>query len=302
MRRIGWLIGPPENDPSSQAEKAVLSAALARLGWIEGRNLRIDLRFGADDRNRIRTIAAELVRLAPELIVSSSGATTRALQQHTQTIPIVFTGVGDAVASGLVRNIARPEGNTTGFSGSEPSIAGKRLELLKEIAPRLARVAIVFNPELSLTGASYIASIEAAASVLGVQAIKMPVRSALDIVRAIDGFAAEPHGGLLVLPPPPTAAIRETILELAAQHRLPAVYSHRDFVGAGGLLAYATDFPELFQHAASYIDRLLRGAKVSELPVQFPTKYKLVVNLTTAKALGLTIPETFLVRADEVVD
>jgi putative ABC transport system substrate-binding protein len=174
--------------------------------------------------------------------------------------------------------------------------------LLKEVAPRLARVAIVFIPELSLTAPSYIASIEAAATVLGIQAIKTPVRSALDVVRMIDGFAAEPNGGLLILPPPPTAAIRETILQLAAQHRLPAIYSNRDIAAAGGLLAYATDFTDMARHAASYVDRILRGAKVSELPVQFPTKFQLVVNLKTAKAIGLTIPEAFLLRADELIE
>jgi putative ABC transport system substrate-binding protein len=284
VRRVGWLIAEPENDPRSQTDKAALSAALAKLGWIEGRNLRIDLRFGAGDPDRIRTIAADLVSLAPELIVTNTGASTRAVQQHTQTIPIVFSSGGDAVASGLVRNIARPEGNTTGFSASEPSIAGKRLELLKEVASRLARVAIVFSPDLlsRTIVSSYISSIEAAAVVLGIQAIETPIRNALDVVRAIDGFAAEQNGGLLILPPPPTAAIRETILQLTSQHRLPAIYPNRDIAAAGGLLAYATDNTDMARHAASYVDRILRGAKVSELPVQFPTKYELVINLKTA--------------------
>ena len=303
MRRIGVLAGGTEGDPYQKAYLAALREGLAKLGWVEGRNLRIDLRFGAGDLNRIRAYAAELVSLAPEVIVVSSwrcgddrGAT--ADEDHSDRLH----GGGDPVVNGLVQNIARPEGNTTGFSNYEPSIAGKWLELLKEAAPRLTRVALIFNPELSSTavGPAYISLIEAAAPAFAVQTIKLPVRDAIDIVRAIDAFAAEPNGGLLVLPPPPTGANRETIIRLAAQHRLPAIFNNRDVAAAGGLMSYGNDVVDQHRRAASYVDRLLRGAKVSELPVQFPTKFELVVNLKTAKAIGLTIPEAFLLRADEV--
>jgi putative ABC transport system substrate-binding protein len=224
------------------------------------------------------------------------------VQQQTPTIPIVFIGGGDPAAIGLVRNIERPEGNTTGFSGPEPSIAGKYLELLKEAAPRISRVAIVFNPEIAPTAPNYISLIEALAPPLGIQATKTPFRNAIEIVRAIDAFAAEPNGGLVILPPPGTTATRETIVPLSAQHRLPAIYPGSDDAAAGGLLAYITDTVDRHRQAASYVDRLLRGAKVADLPVQFPTKFELVINLKTAKAIGLTIPEALLLRADKVIE
>jgi putative ABC transport system substrate-binding protein len=302
MSRIGWLIAGAENDPASRAYRSVLQEGLAKLGWIEGRNLQIDLRFGAGDPDRMRAYAAELVSLAPDVIVTASGVATRAFQQKTQTIPIVFTAAGDAVAGGLVRNIARPEGNTTGFSSLEPSLVGKSLELLKEAVPRLARVAVVFHVELSGIGSGYFSWIEAAAPALGVQVLKTPVHNAVDIVRAIDAFGSEPNGGLLVLPPPPIAAVRDTILQLTAEHRLPAIYPSHEDAAAGGLLAYTPDRVDQSRRAANYVDRLLRGAKVSELPVQFPTKFELIVNLKTAKAIGLAIPEAFLLHADELIE
>jgi putative ABC transport system substrate-binding protein len=222
------------------------------------------------------------------------------VQQQTQAIPIVFAAAVDAVAGGLLRNIARPEGNTTGFSNYEPPIAGKWLELLKEAAPSLARIAFIFNAELSLAS-TYFASIEPAARALGVALIKMPVRNAIDMTRAVDAFAAGPNGGLLVLPPTP-GTVRDTILPLAAQHRLPAIYPSREDTAAGGLLSYAQDRVDQYRRTAAYVDRILHGAKVSELPVQFSTKFELVVNLKTATAIGLTIPEVFLLRADEVIE
>jgi putative tryptophan/tyrosine transport system substrate-binding protein len=304
-RRISLLVGGAENDREMQAGRVALQEALAKLGWVEGRNLRIDLRFGAGDPDAIRAYAAELVGLTPDVIVTNTGATTRAVQQQTQTIPIVIASGGDAVAAGYLRNIARPEGNITGFSSLEPSIAGKSLELLKEAAPRLARVAVISNRDLTSgtpVTASYVASIDTAASVLGVKVVQVPVNNAVEIVRAIDAFAAEPNGGLLVLPPPPTAAFLQGILQLAIQHRLPAIYPSLADAAAGGFLAFATDRVDQYRRAAAYVDRLLRGAKVSDLPVQFPTKFELVVNLKTAKAIGLTIPEAFLLRADEVIE
>jgi len=302
VRRIGWLIAAAENDLGVRATRAAFQKELAKLGWIEGRNLRTEVRFGVGDPDRLYAYAAELVGLVPDVIVTNGGAPTRALQERTQTIPIVFTGGPDAVAAGLVRNISRPEGNATGFSGRPPSILGKSLELLKEAAPRLARVAIIFIPELAAAGPDYIASIEASAPTLGLKTIKTPVRNAVDIVQAIDAFATEPNGGIVTLPPPNTTAIRETIVQLAAHHRLPAIYPFRDDTVAGGLLAYATDPVDQNRRAASYVDRLLRGAKVSELPVQFPTKFDLIVNLKTAKAIGLTVPRILVARATELIE
>jgi putative ABC transport system substrate-binding protein len=241
VRRVGLLSGGAENDPTWPGNVAALREGLAKLGWIEGRNLRIDFRFSAGEPDRMRAYAAELVSLAPDLIVTNTGAATRTAQQQTTTIPIVFTGGGDPVANDLVRSISRPEGNVTGFSVAEPSIAGKWVELLKEAAPRLARVAIIFNPDLSFTSLSYVSSLEAAAPALAVQMVKTTFRNSVDIVRAIDAFAAEPNGGLLVLPPTPTTAIRDTILQLAAQHRLPSFFFGRNDVVAGGLMTYATD-------------------------------------------------------------
>jgi putative ABC transport system substrate-binding protein len=299
VRRIGVLVGGTESDSGWPANWAALREGLAKLGWFEGRNLRIDLRFAAVDLTRMRAHAAELVSLTPDVIVTNTGAATRMARQQTKTIPIVFTTAGDPVANDLMQSIARPEGNVTGFSVAEPSIASKYLEFLKEAAPRVARVAIIFNPELAATGPSYISSIEAAAPALAVLTIKTPIRNSVDIVRAIDAFAAEPNGGLLVLPP---NTHPDTILQLAAQHRLPVIYANRNDVVAGGLMAYDTDAIDRHRRAASYIDRLLRGAKVSELPVQFPTKFQLIINLKAAKAIGLTIPEAFLLRADELIE
>jgi putative ABC transport system substrate-binding protein len=303
LRRIAVLTNGAEGDPYQKPRLAALWEGLAKLGWTEGRNLRIELRYGAGDLNRIRAYADELVSLAPEVIVTSTTATTIAVQQQTKTIPIVFTSGGDPVAGGVVRNIARPEGNATGFSAVENAIAGKWLELLKEAAPRLTRVALLFDAGLfSAISQAYISLLEAAAPTFALQAIEMPVRDGIDIVRAIDAFAAEPNGGLLVLPPAPQGANLETIMRLAAQHRLPTIYSLRDIATAGGLMSYGPDAVDRNRRAATYVDRLLRGAKVSELPVQFPTKFELVVNLKAAKAIGLTIPEAFLLRADELIE
>jgi putative ABC transport system substrate-binding protein len=298
VRRVGWL--GVAIDPGSFALRAALGEGLAKLGWIDGRNLRIDLRV-VGEVDQMGAYAAELVSLRPDVIITSGGAATGMVSQQTQTIPIVFTAGGDPVVAGFVRNIDRPEGNITGFSNAEPSIAGKWLELLKEAAPHLARVGIAFNSVLATVQSSYIASVSAAAQALGVKALSMPARTAADIVSGIEAFAAEPNGGLVVLPPSP-GVIRDTIVPLAARHRLPAIYPSKEDAAAGGLLAYAPDRIDQARRAASYVDRLLRGAKVAELPVQFPTKYELLVNLKTAKAIGLTVPPTLLARADEVIE
>jgi putative tryptophan/tyrosine transport system substrate-binding protein len=300
VRRVGWLTVGIENDPGGQAQRKALREGLAKLGWLEGRNLQIDLRLTTGDLALMRSHAAELVALAPDVMVASGGAPTRVLLEATKTIPIVFVSIGDPVAAGLVQNIARPESNATGFSNSEPSIAGKWLELLREAAPSIARVAVVSNPNLTSRPSIYLAAIEAAARSLRVQNINTPVRNAGETTRAIDTFAAQPRGGLLILPPSPT--LRATIVELAARHRLPAIYPTHEDAAAGGLLAYAPDRVDEHRRAADYLDRLLRGAKVIELPVQFPTKFELVVNLKTAKAIGLAMPRAVLLRADELIE
>jgi putative ABC transport system substrate-binding protein len=305
MRRIGVLMGRDENDPEVKTIISAFTQALGELGWIEGRNLRIDLRWGAGDLGRVDTRARELVSLAPAVIVADAGAATRAAQRATQTIPIVYLVGGDPVVVGLVRDIARPEGNVTGFYGVQPSLAGKWLELLKEAAPHVTRVAVLYNSELLSTQmrSAYMSVIAAAGSALSIQVSDTPVRDPFTIVRAIDTFATEPNGGLIVLPGTTVGANRDTIFHLTEQHRLPAIYSaNRDLIEAGGLMFYGAQAADRVRGAASYVDRLLRGAKVSDLPVQFPTKFELVINLKTAKALGLTVPQSLLLRADEVIE
>jgi putative ABC transport system substrate-binding protein len=281
VRRVGWLVGGAESDFYRKGA-AVLVESLAKLGWVEGRNLKVDLRYGASDQNRIGSFAAELVALTPDVILASQTVAARALQQRTHTIPIVITAAGDPVANGLVKSIARPEGNITGFAASETAIAGKRLELLKEAAPGLARVAVLYNPDLTGLGVGplYISSIETAAATMGLRTIVIPFRDAIQLVRAVGSFAAKPDGGLIKLPP--ESIFDGTIFKLAVQHRLAAIYSLRSDVVAGGLISYSPAQLDVYPPAAFYVDPLLRGAKVSDLPVQFPTKYELVINLRTA--------------------
>jgi putative ABC transport system substrate-binding protein len=300
VRRIGVLsAGSSEDEPAARADLAALREGLAKLGWIEGRNLRIDLRFTGSDPDRIRADAAELVSLAPEVIVTGSVPATRVAQELTKTVPVVFTRGNDPVTNRLLQNIARPEGNTTGFTSTVDSLIGKWLELLREAAPHITRVALVFNPQT--VNVSFFRPIEAAASRLGVQALKTPVRDPLEMVRAIDVFATEPNGGLLVVPVLPIDSY-QMLRRVAAEHRLPDIHTTLRGVAAGGLMSYGTDYPDIYRRAATYVDRLLRGTKVSELPVQFPTKFNLVINLKAAKALGLTVPPSILLRADEVIE
>jgi putative ABC transport system substrate-binding protein len=248
VRRIGWLASEGADDASSEANLAAFRESLGKLGWVEGRNLKVEFRFAAGDLNRLSRFAAELVSLSPELVIATSAPATRAMQQQTQTIPVVFTAGSDPVGFGFTGSLARPEGNITGFSNLYPSIAGKWLELLKEAAPHVARVAVIFNPETR--NGAYFAPIDAGAPVLGMQITHVPVRDSVEIVRAIDAFAAQPSGGLLVLPPPLTSSNRDTVFKLAAQHRLPAMYSGRNHVVAGGLMAYSSDTPERHRRAA----------------------------------------------------
>jgi putative ABC transport system substrate-binding protein len=300
LRRIGNLQSGSEDDLAIQANVAASRQELAKLGWVEGRNLRVDLRHTAGDPDRMRANAAELVSAGPDVIVVGGAAGTRMLQQQTRTIPIVFVQVGDPVENGLMEKVSRPEGNITGITNLYAPIAGKWLELLREAAPGIARVALVFNPDLAPE--SYLTSIEAAASVLGLPAIRSPVRDPLDVVRALEAFVVQRNGGVIGVPPFGASATRDMIIRLTAQHRLPSIYNSRFEAATGGMMAYGTDSVGLYRRAASDVDSILRGAKVSDLPVQFPTKFELVVNLKTAKAIGLTIPEAFLLRADEVIE
>jgi putative ABC transport system substrate-binding protein len=300
VRRVCSLRSASEDDKGQQAQIAAMRDELAHLGWVEGHNLRTDMRYAGGDPARMRTIAAEFVGLSPDVIVVSSVAATRAVQQQTRTIPIVFLFVGDPVENGLVASLARPEANATGFTNLYATIAGKWVELLKQVVPRLNRVALLFNQDTPVE--SYLSSIEATASALGISAIRTAVRSPLDVVPALDALAAEPDLGLIVVPPVLTTAMRDMLLRVAAEHRLPAIYGLKDYVtDEGGLMSYGPDYVDLSRRGASYVDRILRGAKPGDLPVQFPTKFDLVINIKTAKALGLTIPQTLLATADEVI-
>jgi putative ABC transport system substrate-binding protein len=302
IRRIAALIGGgPESDPVPQSYAAAFRNGLMKLGWVEGRNLRIDLRFADSDLARIHAAAVELVRLSPEVIFASTGGATREVQQQTQTIPIVFAGPSE-LARG-VQNIAQPEGNLTGFPILYPSIAGKWLELLKEVAPRVGRVAVIANKD-GASGPTYTPSVDKAASVMSVKVMAVGFGSDDELEHALDAFAAEPGGSLIVLPGSATSTHdnRSLVRRLTVRHRLPTIHFDRLYPAEGGLMSYGSDIIDLHRRAASYVDRLLLGAKVSHLPVQLPTKFDLVVNLKAAKAIGLTIPESFLLRADEVIE
>src|SRR5262245_48313180 len=299
-RQVGLLDIQDEADPIVQERWEVLREALAKLGWIEGRNVRFEVRFSDGNLDRTRTHADELVRLAPDLIVVVSGPAARVLLQRTQTIPIVFTNVGDPVAFGLLRNIARPEGNATGITNLYQSLGGKWLELLKEAAPGLIRVALIY--EAGIVNDQYFGVIDTAARALGVKAIRTPYRNDAELERAINILAEEPNAGLLMIPPPPSPSSRKLIYRLAVKHRLPTIYASKHLVDEGFLMGYGANAFASSRVAASYIDRILRGAKISELPVQFPTKFELVINLKTAAAIGLTVPESLLFRADEVIE
>jgi putative ABC transport system substrate-binding protein len=301
MRRIGVLIGLPENDEVYQAWLAAFKHRLQDLGWIDGRNVRINYRFPGENAERIRVEAGELVALAPGVIFVTTNPAVSALLRETRTIPIVFALVSDSVGSGFVASLAHPGGNITGFHNFEPALAGKWLQVLNEIAPRVRRVAFVHVPWIAVH-VGFLHVIEAASASLGVTVTAVGVRDAGDIEPAIKAFAQEPSGGLIVAPSPITTAQRELVVALAARLDLPAIYPFRYFPDSGGLVSYGIDQMEQARGGASYVDRILRGANPSELPVQLPTKYELAINLKTAKALGLTIPESFLIRADEVIE
>jgi putative tryptophan/tyrosine transport system substrate-binding protein len=301
VRRIGVVMGGDENDPEGKLRYSAFTQALADLGWTEGRNLRIDLRWGGADSNRIRALAQELVGSQPDIILANSAAVTVALQRETLTIPIVFANVGDPVASGLVARLDRPGGNITGFTNLEATLGGKWLELLSEMAPKLKRAAYMFNPDTAPASA-YMLSLETAARSLKVVPIMAPVHSDEEIEAAITALGREPGGGLVVMPDLFTLVHRAPIISAAARNNVPAVYIQSDFARDGGLLSYGVAPVDIFRRAASYVDRILRGAKPGDLPVQFPAKYEMVVNLKTAKALGVTVPQSILLSADEVIE
>ena len=300
-RRVSVLTAFAENDRDAQANMTAFRQALEKLGWAEGRNVRIDYRWGGAEPERIRTYAIELVRLKPDVILAVTAQALQPLQQVASTIPIVFIQIGDPIGSGFVTSMAHPGGNITGFTPAEFSMQGKRLEMLKEVAPHITRVAVLFNPE-QIPQAGMLRAVEAVAPSVGVQLMAAAVRDAAEIERAIDQFAREPSGGLIVLPSGATIVHRDLIIALAARYRLPAAYQYRQFVTGGGLMSYGNDLADQYRQAASYVDRILRGEKPGDLPVQQPTKFELIINLKTAKALGLTIPPSLLALADEVIE
>jgi putative ABC transport system substrate-binding protein len=299
VRRIGVLMTGDESDPVRNAFVSVFTQALADLGWTDGRNVRMDFRWGGVDINRIRTLAQELVALKPDIILAGTAATI-ALQRETRTIPIVFLGA-DPVASGIVPRLNQPGGNVTGFGNYEPPLGGKWLELLSEIAPGLKRAAIMFNPDTAPVS-TFRPSFETAARSLKVAPIVAPVHNDGEIETAIIALGREPGGGLVVMPDTSMNAHRAPIILAAARNNVPAVHFSSDFARDGGLLSYGPDLVDTWRRAASYVDRILRGEKPGDLPVQFPTKFEMVVNLKTAKALGLTVPLSIRLRANEVIE
>jgi putative ABC transport system substrate-binding protein len=301
MRRIGVLTTFAEDDPEGVARNAAFLQALAQLGWTDGRNVRMEYRRGASEPDRIRKYAAELAALAPDVILATGNATLAPLLQATRTVPIVFAAVADPVGAGFVDSLARPGGNATGFILFEYGISGKWLELLKEIAPGLKRAAVLRDPAIA-AGTGQFGAIQSVAPSFGVELSPFNVRDAAEIERGVTAFARSPNGGLIVPGSGLAAAHRDLIITLAARHKLPAVYFARYFVTDGGLISYGPDTVDLHRRAAGYVDRILKGEKPADLPVQAPTGYMLSINLQTAKVLGLDVPSTLLARADEVIE
>jgi putative ABC transport system substrate-binding protein len=301
MRRIGVLMGLVVNDPEAQSRVAAFENGLRELGWVKGRNLSIEYRW-AGDGNVLRDHAAELLAMAPDLILANSTPVTVALREQSPAVPIVFTQVVDPVGQGLVPNLANPGGNVTGFTSFEFSIGTKWLEALKQTAPRVTRLALVFNPRSAPFADLFIRPVEVAAPSFSVALIRAAVREPADVDRMFDTLAREPNGGLIALPDISMTNYREAIVALAARHHVPAIYPFRFFAASGGLMSYGTDVAEVFRRAAAYVDRIFKGEKPGDLPVQAPTKYELVINLKTAKTLGLTVPPTLLALADEVIE
>jgi putative tryptophan/tyrosine transport system substrate-binding protein len=302
MRRIGVLFASSEDDAEIRSDLTVFAPALARSGWIDGRNIAIEYRWGGGDNDRLRAAAAELVSHVPDVIVATGTPVTAILRQLTNTIPIVFERVADPVSTGFVASFARPGGNITGFTAAEFSFGGKWLSILKDIAPGASRVMFPYSPE-DANWSGYLRALEAAAQSLGISISPAPVSTAGEIASKIESFAREPDAGMIVQPSFMTTVNREAIAALAVRHRLPAVYGIKQYVTSGGLASYGAESKDLWRRTAEYVDRILRGEKPADLPVQAPTKFELVVNLKAAKAIGLTIPESFLnLQADVVIE
>jgi len=301
MRRIGVLLFQAADEPETQVRVKAFVRRLEELGWADGRNARIDYRWAAAEADRVRRYAAELVALAPDVILASGATTVSALQLATRTVPIVFVNVVDPVGAGFVNSLSRPGGNVTGFTNFEYGLSVKWLELLKEIAPRMTRAAVLRDADNPVTGGQ-LGAIQGVAPSFGVEVTPLSMREASEIESAVTAFAREANGGMIVTGSPSALRHRQLIATLAVRHRLPAVYSNRVFVSGGGLASYGPDTLDRFQNAAGYVDRILKGEKPTDLPVQNPTKYELTVNLKAAKAIGLEVPPSLLARADEVIE
>jgi len=301
-RRVGVLMRIAEDDPRAKDDVQTFQRGLEKLGWTAGRNILIDYRWAAGSNERAQALAKELTQLKPDALVAHGTSMLEATRRATRTIPIVFTMISDPVGQGFVVTLARPGGNATGFTSFEFSIGGKWLELIKEFSPGVKRAEVMFNPVTAPYASSYLHSIESAALSSAVDVTAAPIRDGADIERTITALGREPGGSLIVLPDTFTDVHRDLIIALAARHRLPAVYPYRHFAAAGGLMIYGPDAAQMIGRTADYVDRILRGAKPAELPVQQPNKFELVVNLKTAKALGFTVPPTLLARADEVIE
>jgi putative ABC transport system substrate-binding protein len=301
VRKIGWLTALDGDDPEVKVWARAFRDELQRRGWEEGHNIRIEYRSAAGDLDRLRSDAAELVGMMPDVLFANATPALVGLSRETRSLPIVFVQVSDPVKLGFVASLARPGGNMTGFANFEHAIGGKWLELLKDTAPGRTRVAVLLDPD-NPSQAAYLQGIEAAVPTFGAQLTRIEVRNAPDIERRIGEFAQQPNGALIVAPNAVTIFNRDLIIALAAKNRLPAVYPYRFFPASGGLISYGVDLPEIYRKAASYVDRILRDAKAGDLPVQLASKFELVVNLKTAKALGLTIPEPFLQHADDIIE
>jgi putative ABC transport system substrate-binding protein len=303
MRRIGVLMGLSESDSEGPPRVAVFKQELQNLGWTEGRNLQIEYRWAAGDADRIGSLSRELAGTMPDVLVAHLTAATEALMLQTRTIPIIFVLAADPVGSGLVASLSRPGGNVTGFTNFVPSLGGKWVELLKEVSPRIKRVALLFNPEVAAGGGSfYSRPVQAAASTLAVESTLAVARDATAIEDALATVSRDAESGLIVMPDLFTTNHRELIIRLAAEHRLPAIYPFRYFAAEGGLMSYGIDIADLFRRAAAYADKVLRGVEPSQLPVQQPEKFEFVINLKTARALDLTVPRILLARADMLID
>jgi len=302
MRLLGVLMGYLESDSAAQSRLAAFRSALSKLGWVEGNNLRIELRWGAGDANMIRTLAKELVELRPDAIFAQSSNVISALARETQTIPIVFAIVSDPIGTGFVTNLARPGGNITGFTNIDPEMGSKWVGLLKELAPRTSRVAVLHNPATAVPLKLLMPSIQAAASSLAIEASAAPIHARNDIEGVIAAHASNPGGGLIVTPDPFNFTNRDLMIAVAARHGVPAIYFDRAHAVSGGLISYGPDSVERFRSAASYVDRILKGGKPAELPVQQATTFELVINLKTARALALDVSTSLLARADEVIE